>query len=158
MKIAIGSDHRGFEAKERIEALLKEFGHEVIDRGTHSRDSCDYPDFALAVAEDVAAGRADRGILLCGSGLGVSITANKVPGVRAALCHDDLTAQMSRRHNDANILCLPADLLGDAIIRSMIQAWLKTEFEGGRHARRIGKIAQYEREHLCPEAQSKPQT
>lgn len=149
MKIAIGSDHRGFDAKARIVALLEEMGHEALDHGTHSRESCDYPDFAIAVAEDVSAGRAERGILLCGSGVGVCITANKAPGVRAALCHDELTAQMSRRHNDANVLCLPADLVGEALIRSMTRQWLTTDFEGGRHARRVGKIAEYEKEHLC---------
>ena len=147
MKIALGSDHRGFEAKERIEAVVRELGHEVIDCGTHSRDACDYPDLALAVATLVAGGQADRGILLCGSGLGMSITANKVAGIRAALCHDEHTAQMSRRHNDANILCLPADLVGDALLKSMVEIWLKTGFEGGRHARRIQKILEFERKH-----------
>ncbi len=147
MKIALGSDHRGFEAKERIEAVVRELGHEVIDCGTHSRESCDYPDLGLAVAGLVAAGRADRGILLCGSGLGMSITANKVAGIRAALCHDELTAQMSRRHNDANVLCLPADLVGDALLKRMVELWLRTEFEGGRHARRVNKIIEFERRH-----------
>lgn len=148
MKIAIGSDHRGFEAKERIKALLHELNAEVIDHGTNSRDACDYPDLALAVAQDVASGRADRGILLCGSGVGMSITANKVKGIRAALCHDELTVQLSRRHNDANVLCMPADLVGDALMRSMVRTWLATEFEGGRHARRVGKILEYEAQHL----------
>ncbi len=146
MKIAIGSDHRGFEAKERVKALLESMRQEVVDRGTHGRQPCDYPDPALAVAQDVSTGRAERGILFCGSGIGMSITANKVDLVRAALCHDELTAQMSRRHNDANVLCLPADLMGDALMQSIVKMWLTTEFEGGRHARRVEKILAYERD------------
>lgn len=147
MTIAIGSDHRGFEAKERIKALLQALGQTVLDRGTHSREPCDYPDAGLAVARDVAEHRADRGILFCGTGLGMSITANKVAGVRAALCHDELTAELSRRHNNANILCLPADLVGDALMQNMVRKWLSTEFEGGRHARRVEKIIAYENNH-----------
>ena len=150
MKISIGSDHRGYEAKQRIKALLLEKGMKMTDHGTHSRESCDYPDIALAVACDVARGKADRGILFCGSGIGMSITANKVAGVRAALCHDELTAQMARRHNDANVLCLPGDLVGDALMQSIVQVWLETEFEGGRHARRIEAIVAYERAHSRP--------
>lgn len=146
MKIAIGSDHRGYEAKERIRTLVERLGHQVTDRGTNSREACDYPDAGVAVARDVAEGRAERGILFCGSGIGMSIAANKVTGVRAALCHDDLTAQMSRRHNDANVLCLPADLVGNALMESVVKVWLETSFEGGRHARRVEKISQYERE------------
>lgn len=149
MKIAIGSDHRGFEAKERIKALLHELGASIVDHGTNSRDACDYPDLALAVARQVASGEADRGILLCGSGVGMSITANKVRGIRAALCHDDLTVQLSRRHNDANVLCMPADLVGDALMKSMVRTWLETDFEGGRHARRVGKIVEFENNHRC---------
>lgn len=151
MKIALGSDHRGFEAKERIKALLSSLGHPVLDRGTGSREACDYPDAGLAVAQDVADTRAERGILLCGTGLGMSITANKVPGVRAALCHDELTAQLSRRHNNANVLCLPADLVGDALMQSMVKVWLETEFEGGRHARRVEKILSYEKTRNGPQ-------
>lgn len=147
MKIAIGSDHRGYEAKEQVKKLLSELGMSVIDYGTNSREAYDYPDSALAVAGDVAQGKVDRGILLCGTGLGMSISANKVAGVRAALCHDELTAQLSRRHNDANVLCLPADLVGLALIDSMVKTWLQTQFEGGRHARRVEKIVSYEREH-----------
>ncbi len=147
MTIAIGSDHRGYEAKERIKALLQALGQTVIDRGTSSREACDYPDAGLAVALDVAEHRADRGILFCGTGLGMSITANKVAGVRAALCHDELTAELSRRHNDANVLCLPADLVGDALMQNMVRKWLTTEFEGGRHARRVSKIIEYEKNH-----------
>ncbi len=146
MKIAIGSDHRGYEAKERIKALLRERGDEVVDEGTGSKDACDYPDMAIRVGQSVASGSVERGILLCGTGLGMSITANKVAGVRAALCHDELTAQLSRRHNDANILCMPADLIGDALMQSMVRTWLETKFEGGRHARRVEKISSYEHE------------
>jgi ribose 5-phosphate isomerase B len=147
MKIAIGSDHRGYQAKERIKALLQGMGVEVEDHGAFSNQACDYPDAGLAVALDVAHGRADWGLLLCGSGIGMSITANKVRGVRAALCHDELTAQMSRRHNDANVLCLPADLVGDALMQGIVRIWLSTEFEGGRHARRVTKIVDYEAKH-----------
>lgn len=147
MKIAIGSDHRGFEAKERIKALLQGMGQDVTDFGAHASQPCDYPDTALAVAEAVSGGQAERGVLFCGSGIGMSITANKVHGVRAALCHDELTAQMARRHNDANVLCLPADLVGDALMQGIVRVWLSTEFEGGRHARRLEKILQFERKH-----------
>ena len=148
MKIALGSDHRGYEAKERIKALLLDMGLQIDDKGVHAKQASDYPDTGLAVAQDVADGRVDRGILLCGSGIGMSITANKVRGVRAALCHDELTAQMARRHNDANVLCLPADLIGDALMQGIVRGWLTTEFEGGRHARRVQKILQYARDHM----------
>jgi len=149
MKIAIGSDHRGYDAKQRVKALVEQLGNEVIDHGAHSKEPCDYPDRGLAVAQDVARGVAQRGILLCGSGVGMSISANKVAGVRAALCHDELTAQMSRRHNDANVLCLPADLVGDALMSGMVRTWIQTKFEGGRHERRVNKIRDYERAHCC---------
>lgn len=147
MKIAIGSDHRGYEAKERVKALLLDMGLEVDDRGVHAKQAADYPETGFAVANEVANHHADRGILFCGSGIGMSITANKVPNIRAALCHDELTAQMSRRHNDANILCLPADLVGDALMQGIVRSWLTTEFEGGRHARRVEKIRAYELNH-----------
>ncbi len=147
MKIAIGSDHRGYEAKERIKALLLDMGLEIEDFGVHAKQAADYPDTGFAVANEVRTCQADRGILLCGSGIGMSITANKVVGVRAALCHDELTAQMSRRHNDANVLCLPADLVGDALMQGIVRSWLTTEFEGGRHARRVEKIRQWEQNH-----------
>jgi ribose 5-phosphate isomerase B len=145
MKIAIGSDHRGFEAKTRIVSILHQLGHEALDVGTHVRESVDYPDFAFDVAQAVSEGRAERGILICGTGIGMCIAANKVPGVRAAPCHDCITAEMSRRHNDANVLCLSADLLGEELIDRMVRTWLETPFEGGRHARRVEKIARYER-------------
>jgi ribose 5-phosphate isomerase B len=146
MKIAIGSDHRGYDAKKRIATLLQQLGHEVLDVGTQSSDSVDYPDFAFPVAQAVSEGRVERGVLICGTGIGMCIAANKVPGVRAAPCHDSITAEMSRRHNDANVLCLSADLLGDELIDRMLRIWLQTEFEGGRHARRVDKIARFEAE------------
>jgi ribose 5-phosphate isomerase B len=144
MRIAIGSDHRGFEAKRRIKTLLQGMGHEVVDVGTQSRDSVDYPDMAFEVARAVGEGTADRGVLICGTGIGMAIAANKVRGVRAAPCHDSITAEMSRRHNDANVLCLSADLLGEELIERMVRIWLETAFEGGRHARRVEKITRFE--------------
>jgi ribose 5-phosphate isomerase B len=144
MKIAIGSDHRGFEAKRRICALVRQLSHEVLDVGTDSHESVDYPDFAFQVAQAVGEGRVDRGITICGTGIGMCIAANKVKGVRAAPCHDSITAEMSRRHNNANVLCLSADLLGDELIDRMVRIWLETEFEGGRHARRVERIARFE--------------
>lgn len=144
MKIAVASDHRGFEVKKRIVALLQRLGHDVLDLGAGSAESCDYPDYAFKVAQEVGEGRRDRGILLCGTGLGMAIAANKVKNVRAAPCHDRITAEMSRRHNDANVLCLSAHLLGEELIDQMIRLWLDTPFEGGRHARRLEQITQYE--------------
>ncbi len=144
MKIAIASDHRGYVVKGKILALIAELGHQAADMGTDSSESVDYPDFGAKVARAVSEGTVDRGILICGTGMGMCITANKFPGVRACTCHDDLTAEMSRRHNDANVLCLSADLLGDRLVNRMVEIWLKTEFEGGRHARRVEKIGQIE--------------
>lgn len=142
MKIALAADHRGYAVKERIAILLGELGHEVLDMGTNSSRSCDYPDVSYPAARAVAESRADRAVLICGSGIGVDICANKVPGVRAALCHDELTAQLSRRHNNANALCLAADVLGEELIRRIVISWLETEFEaGGRHQRRVDKIS-----------------
>lgn len=146
MKIAIGSDHRGFEVKRRLVVLLRHAEHEVLDVGTGSDDSCDYPDYAFLVGRAVSEQKVDRGILICGTGIGMSISANKIPGVRAALCHDSITAEMSRRHNNANILCLSADLLGDELIERMTRIWLETAFEGGRHIRRLEKIMRFERD------------
>jgi len=158
MRIAIGSDHRGHNIRPKIVSLLKNMGHEVIDVGTFSQSPVDYPDIAEAVARKVSSGEADRGILFCGTGLGMCIAANKVPGIRAVPCHDDLTAEMSRRHNDANVLCLSADLLGERLITRIVEVWLNTPFEGGRHARRVEKIASIEQElnaRCCP---SEPKT
>lgn len=145
MLIAIGSDHRGFASKSRIILLLTEQGHEVIDLGPSEATSCDYTDVAYPVARYIADGKATLGILVDGNGLGMSISANKVAGVRAALCHDELTAEMSRTHNDANVLCLPADVLGDELIRRIIVSWLEAEFDGsGRHIRRVEKLGMIE--------------
>jgi ribose 5-phosphate isomerase B len=144
MKIAVGSDHRGFDIKTQIAQALGQFGHEVQDLGPHTRDNVDYPDYAFAVAGAVGAGFAERGVLVCGTGLGMCIAANKVPGIRAAPCHDLVTAELSRRHNDANVLCLSADLLSAQLIERMLHAWLQTPFEGARHARRVQKIIQFE--------------
>lgn len=140
MKIAIGSDHRGYEAKELIKSVLQRGGHEVTDFGTNESKSCDYPDFGIPVSLAVAQKETDMGILVCGSGVGMSMTANKIKGIRAALCHDELTAKMSRTHNDANVLCLPAMLVNDPLITRIVETWLNTEFQGGRHTRRVEKI------------------
>lgn len=146
MRIAVGSDHRGMSVKERIIELLRRMEQEVIDVGPSTQESIDYPDVAAAVAQKVSVGEVQRGILICGTGIGMCIAANKFPGVRAAPCHDDLTAEMSRRHNDLNVLCLSADMLGERLIDHMVEIWLTTEFEGGRHARRVEKITQLERD------------
>jgi len=145
MRIAVGSDHRGFTIKSKVVDLLTQLGHDVVDAGPQTGASVDYPDIAALVAGQVSKGEVDRGILICGTGIGMCIAANKYPGVRAAPCHDDLTAEVSRRHNDLNVLCLSADMLGERLIDRMIEIWLKTEFEGGRHARRVEKIAEIER-------------
>lgn len=144
MRIAIGTDHRGFSLRAKLIDLLRSLGHEVDDTGTYTPDAIDYPDVAAQVAGKVSRGEADRGILVCGTGLGMCIAANKFPGVRAAPCHDDLTAELSRRHNDSNVLCLSADLLGERLIDRMIEIWLAAPFDGGRHSRRIQKIIELE--------------
>lgn len=146
MKIALGSDHRGYQAKTKIFGQIADLGHEPIDFGPQNTESVDYPDVGARVAKALSHGEVDRGILICGTGIGMCIVANKFPGVRAASCHDDLTAEMSRRHNDANILCLSADLLGERLVTRMVEIWLKTEFEGGRHSRRLEKITHYEQQ------------
>ena len=144
MRISVGSDHRGLAVKTRLTELLVRLGHEVRDEGTNSPGSVDYPDIAMAVACKVSHGAADRGILVCGTGIGMSITANKFIGVRAAVCNDAVTAEISRRHNDVNVLCLAGDLLGQRNIDRLIEIWLDTAFEGGRHARRLQKIQRLE--------------
>jgi ribose 5-phosphate isomerase B len=146
MRIAIGSDHRGFDAKRRLIPMLRQLGHEVTDVGPDGNDSVDYPDYAYQVAKAVSDSRVERGILICGTGIGMCIAANKVKGVRAAPCHDSITVEMSRRHNDSNVLCLSADLLGDELIGRIVRLWLETEFEAGRHARRVDKIKRIENE------------
>ena len=146
MRIAVGTDHRGYSIRSKVIELVERLGHEAEDMGSFSGDAVDYPDIASIVSRKVSHGEVDRGILVCGTGLGMCIAANKFHGVRAAPCHDDLTAEMSRRHNDANVLCLSADLLGERRIYRMVELWLSTSFEGGRHARRVEKIAQLERQ------------
>jgi ribose 5-phosphate isomerase B len=144
VRIAVGSDHRGLNLRQKIVELLGKLGQEVIDVGSNDPGPVDYPDIAAAVASRVSKGEVDRGILICGTGLGMCIAANKFPGVRAAPCHDDLTAEMSRRHNDLNVLCLSGDILGERLVDRLVAIWLNTEFEGGRHARRVQKIADLE--------------
>ncbi|MHC4431230.1 MAG: ribose 5-phosphate isomerase B [Planctomycetota bacterium] len=140
MKIAIGSDHRGFETKQQVKAIAAELGHECIDFGTSDNYPVDYPDLAYLAAMAVAKKEVDRAILACATGIGMSMAANKIHGVRAALCHDELSAQVSRDHNDANVLCLSADQIGAVLLRKMVEVWLTTEFSGGRHERRVKKI------------------
>lgn len=146
MKIALGSDHGGFKLKEQIKKFLESKGHQVKDFGTCSEESCDYPIFAGNVARAVSRGRAKRGILICKSGIGNSIVANKFPKVRAALCYDLLSARLSRQHNDANVLVLGSRFIKPAKAKSMISAWLKEPFEGGRHKRRVNQIRKIEQE------------
>src|SRR4026209_2762072 len=140
MKVAIASDHRGFHLKEKVITLLKSKGHEVVDDGPSSDAAVDYPDFAAIVAKKVGSGEVQRGILICGTGIGMAISANKFPGVRAAACADEVTAELSRRHDDLNVLCLAGDLLSSRSIERLVDIWMKTDFEGGRHQRRVEKI------------------
>lgn len=145
MQIAIGSDHGGFRLKNEIIAYLKEQNIEYKDFGTYTTDSVDYPDFARAVAEAVAKGDCERGILCCGTGIGVSIAANKVSGIRAALCHDTFSARMAGEHNMANIITLGERVVGPGLARDIVSAWLGAKFAGGRHARRLDKISDMEK-------------
>ena len=140
MKLSIGCDHGGFELKEHIKAYLEGKGYEVLDCGTYSTDSCDYPDFGKAAAEAVADGRCERGIVICTTGIGISIAANKVKGVRCALCSETMSAEMTRRHNDANMLAMGAGMVGKNLAERMVEVFLSTEFEGGRHQRRVDKL------------------
>lgn len=149
MKVAIASDHRGVRIKGQILDQLNQLGFEGIDFGPESDESVDYPDFASKVSEAVGQGDVDRGILICGTGMGMCITANKFKNVRAVSCHDDVTAEYSRRHNDANIMCLSADMLGDRLLGRIVELWLNTEFEGGRHQRRLNKINDIEEANGC---------
>ncbi|MBI3679273.1 MAG: ribose 5-phosphate isomerase B [Acidobacteria bacterium] len=144
MRISIGADHAGFSLKEQLREKLAAQGHEVIDHGTNSMDSADYPDFAVKVAEDVGQGRVERGILVCSTGVGMSIAANKIPGVRAALAWDPDEVRLTREHNDANVLTLGAKYLGLDQAGQLVSIFLETEFQGGRHARRLAKIADTE--------------
>ncbi len=137
LKIAVGCDHGGIALKDDIMALLRDSGQEVVDMGTDSAGSVDYPDFARLVCEEVASGNCRRGILICGTGIGMSMAANRYPEIRAALCHEIFTARMSREHNDANVLCLGARVIGPGLALEMVKTWLETDFAGGRHLRRI---------------------
>jgi len=145
MRVIIGSDHAGFELKEELRTYLTEQKVEVVDAGTHSEQPVDYPDIGSRVAEKVSRGEFDRGVLICGTGIGMSVVANRFPGVRAALCHDLYTARISREHNDANLLVLGGRLTGKGLAREILKVWLETEFEGGRHQKRLEKIASLEK-------------
>lgn len=140
MKIAIGCDHGGYDLKEHIVQLLEDMGHEVKDCGTYSKESCDYPIFGEAAARAVASGECERGIVICTTGIGISIAANKVKGIRCAHVCDPLAAEMTRRHNDANIIAMGAGIVGPNLARRMVEVFLNTEFEGGRHARRVALL------------------
>jgi ribose 5-phosphate isomerase B len=156
MKIAVGSDHRGFESKRRLMSVLRQMGHELTDFGCEGVANVDYPDFALPVAQAVAEGTCDVGILLDGSGIGMSIAANKVFGARAALVHDEITCRRAREHHHCNILCLGTDLLGEDQIRNIVRIFLETRFENGRHLRRIEKICEFERRSRLLAAEASP--
>ena len=147
MRIVLGADHRGYELKDEIAAALKRDGHEVLDVGTNSADSVDYPDYARAVGEAIVDGRAERGIIVCGSGVGAGIAANKMRGVRAALCHDTYSARQGVEHDDMNVLCLGARVVGDALAMELVKAFLSARFKGDeRLRRRLEKVAEMERE------------
>ena len=140
MKIALGCDHGGYELKEFIITVLNKLGYEHEDFGCYSTESCDYPDFGAAAARAVAEGKCDRGIVICTTGIGISIAANKIKGIRCAHCTDSLSAEMTRRHNDANVLALGAGITGPNLAKRIVEVFLNTEFEGGRHARRVGQL------------------
>ena len=144
MKLSIACDHGAFDLKERLKAHLTSQGHQVTDCGTHSTDSCDYHDFGVAAARLVADGTCDRGVVLCTTGIGMSIAANKVRGVRCALCHEPLSAEMTRRHNDANVLAMGAGVTGGNLAERILDVFLTTDFEGGRHQRRVDKVMEIE--------------
>lgn len=141
MNISVGSDHGGFELKQLIVAYLREQGHEVRDAGCDSPESVDYPDFAFKVCEHVRSGTCEQGILICGTGIGMSIAANRHREIRAALCHESFTARMSREHNNANILCLGGRVVGPELAMDIVREWIRTDFAGGRHQRRLAKLS-----------------
>lgn len=147
MKIAIACDHGGLNLKNKISAHLKAAGHEICDFGTDSTDSCDYPDFALPAAEAVASGDCERGIVVCSTDIGVSIVANKVPGVRCAHCHDSYCAEFTRLHNDSNVLALGEKVVGEGYALKIVETFINTKFEGGRHQRRVDKITAIEKKY-----------
>ena len=140
MKVTIGSDHRGLAQRKVLAEAIEALGHEVDDQGSFTEESCDYPDIAIQVCEQIASGKTDCGILVCGTGIGMSIAANKVQGIRAALCCDIATTKLSRQHNDANVLCLAGNNFDEIQFKGLVTAWLTTDFEGGRHQRRVDKI------------------
>ena len=144
MKISMGCDHGGYLLKEHVKKYLTEKGHEIVDCGCHSLDSCDYPEFGGAAARAVASGECERGIVICTSGIGISISANKIKGIRCALCSEPLSAEMTRRHNNANMLAMGAGMIGPNMAERLVDVFLTTEFEGGRHQRRVDGIAAIE--------------
>ena len=144
MKIALANDHRGVSAVEQIQTIVNQLNHECVSFGCFRDQSVDYPDVAYTAASAVSNKEADRAILVCGTGIGMCIAANKVKGVRAALCYDELNAKLSRQHNDSNVLCLSGDLLGTSALHKIVEVWLTTDFDGGRHQRRVNKIAAIE--------------
>lgn len=146
MKISVGTDHRGLEQKATVSRIATKLGYTVIDHGANSTESCDYPDIAKTLGHSVASGQTDRGILICGTGIGMSIAANKVKGIRAAVCDNVNTARLSRQHNDANVLCIPGDSFDESTVAEMVEVWLSTKPEGGRHARRVDKVKAMEAE------------
>ncbi|MEM0926961.1 MAG: ribose 5-phosphate isomerase B [Planctomycetota bacterium] len=158
MRIALGSDHRGVQIKARLSQALQDHKFLVLDEGTFGDRAVDYPDIAEAVARRVSSGDADRGILICGTGIGMAITANKFCGVRAAPCYDEVMVEMSRKHNNVNVLCLPGDLIGDRSIDDLVLRWLQTDFDGGRHSDRLNKISRIEREQCTQLAHRVPET
>lgn len=147
MKVAIAADHGGFELKDSMVEYIKSLGNEVVDLGTNSADSVDYPDYAKKVCEEIQQGNSDLGILICGTGIGMSLAANKFEGIRAACVSDVYSAKMSRNHNNANVLCIGARVIGDEVAKLIIKTFLENEFEAGRHQRRVDKIMAFEKEN-----------
>ena len=147
MKIAIGNDHAAVELKNEIKAYLEEKGHEVVNYGTDTHDSCNYAEYGEKVANAVAAKEVDCGVLICGTGVGISLAANKVPGIRAAVCSEPVTAKLVKQHNKANIICFGARIVGGEVAKAIVDAYLETEFEGGRHEQRIAYIHEIEKKH-----------
>ena len=157
MRVAIGADHGGFELKVSIDEYLRKAGHTPVDVGTHNSDPVDYPDLAREVAKAVLAGEAERGIMICGSGVGASIASNKFPGIRAATCHDTYSAHQSREHNDANVLCMGARVIGPALAEDIVKTWMSSEFSGEpRHRKRLDKIVAIEKEFSSGNPPPKP--
>lgn len=151
MRIAIGVDWVGYQLKQGLIEFMRELGHEVIDFGANSDEPCDYPDFAAEVCRAVTAGQAERGVVICGTGIGMSIAANKMPGIRAALCHDAFTTELSRRHNDANVLAMGAWVVSLPHARQLVELWLNTPYDGGRHVPRLDKIDLLDRRRIREE-------